>query len=93
MKLFRLNRRKDPTGVSGPGIVAEGVFFGDGSAVVRWMTEPYHSTVFWPGPDAPLAIEAVHGHDGSTVMEWWGSDGPVDSGWSASWSGLEVWTS
>lgn len=70
MKLFRLIRREDVTGVSGTGIVAEGVLFGDGSAVTRWRSGPYHSTVIWPAPNAFEAINKIHGHDGKTVIEW-----------------------
>jgi hypothetical protein len=71
MRLFRLHRKEDVTGLSGTGIVAEGVLFGDGSAEVRWLTEPYASRVSWPPPNAIEAIQAIHGHDGRTVVEWW----------------------
>lgn len=70
MKLFTLVRREDVTGVSGTGVVAEGVLFGDGSAVTRWLSGPYHSTVIWPAPNAFEAINKIHGHDGKTVIEW-----------------------
>jgi hypothetical protein len=70
MKLFQLNRREDVTGVSGTGVVAEGVLFEDGSAVVRWLAEPFRSTTIWPAPNAYEAIRAVHSHDGRTWFIW-----------------------
>jgi hypothetical protein len=70
VKLFWLSRSEDVTGVSGTGVVAEGVLFEDGSAVVRWLTEPFRSLVIWPAPNALEAIKAVHGHDGRTGIIW-----------------------
>ncbi len=63
---FLLDRIIDPTGVSGTGIVAEGVEFTDGSVAIRWRGyRP--STAVW----ARLADAlAVHGHNGSTVARW-----------------------
>lgn len=34
---FHLRRMKDDTGVSGTGVVAQGVRFMDGTVVVRWL--------------------------------------------------------
>lgn len=67
MRRFVLRRDEDVTGVSGTGVVAEGVEFSDGTAVIRWLGQN-RSTVVWP--DVATA-EAVHGHDGRTrvVME------------------------
>jgi hypothetical protein len=45
MRLFRLERTEDASGVSGIGKVAEGVVFDDGTVVLRWLTE-VKSTVF-----------------------------------------------
>ena len=39
MKLFNIVREIDNTGISGTGIVAEGVIFDDGSVVLRWLGE------------------------------------------------------
>ncbi len=36
MRLFQLDRVKDISGVSGTGLVAEGVEFEDGQVVLRW---------------------------------------------------------
>lgn len=68
MRRFRLVRREDVTGVSGTGVVAEGVEFSDGVVAVRWSSRWPTSVVFH---DRGMAgVEAVHGHGGSTVVEW-----------------------
>jgi L-alanine-DL-glutamate epimerase-like enolase superfamily enzyme len=63
---FVLLRETDDTGFSGTGAVAEGIRWGDGTVAVRWLSE-HASTVVWPDLDSALA---VHGHDGSTRLEW-----------------------
>jgi hypothetical protein len=63
---FKLVRDVDVTGVSGTGIVAEGVQFSDGKCVVRWLSA-HAATVVWDNIDDALAI---HGHGGHTVVEW-----------------------
>jgi hypothetical protein len=65
---FRLVRYRDVTGVSGAGVVAEGVQFTDGTAVVRWCVPDLpNSTVTWNNVTEAMV---VHGHDGATVLEW-----------------------
>lgn len=64
---FRLRRLKDVTGVSGDGIVAEGVQFSDGRVAMRWIVGGARSTVVW---DSVTSAIVVHGHDGNTVLEW-----------------------
>lgn len=62
IRRFELHRDADHTGVSGTGVVAEGVQFSDGTCVVRWKGEAA-STVAW----ASLEHAArVHGHGGAT---------------------------
>ncbi len=51
---FQLHRVEDVTGVSGTGIVAEGVEFTGGVVALRGMA----------------AVEAVHGHSGKTRIFW-----------------------
>lgn len=71
MRLFRLERDLDITGVSGVGVVAEGVEWSDGTATVRWLGD-YPSTVVW----SSLAdAEVVHGHGGATRFVWLAPDG------------------
>jgi len=65
---FRLVRYRDVTGVSGAGVVAEGVQFTDGTTVVRWCVPDLpKSTVTW---DNVTEAVSIHGHDGETVLEW-----------------------
>lgn len=66
MRRFVLSRQADISGVSGTGIVAEGVLFASGQAVVSWLTER-RSVVIWNEFDD---VEAVHGHGGATKIEW-----------------------
>lgn len=66
MRRFRLNRQNDPTGISGTGIVAEGVMFSDGTAALRWCSE-FRSTAVYTSMDD---VNAIHGHDGATTIEW-----------------------
>lgn len=63
---FILNRHRDSSGVSGRGIVAEGVQFTDGTVVVRWMTET-PSTILY-GDIA--SVVKLHGHAGATEIVW-----------------------
>lgn len=63
---FWLRRAVDVSGMSGTGIVAEGVQFSDGSVTLHW-NGAYPSTVVWDDLDSMLE---VHGHDGTTVVCW-----------------------
>lgn len=81
-RAFELHRDVDVSGVSGPGVVADGVAFDepatftwpDGTRTVLpagwvrlvWRGE-YQSTVLWPSVDDAMA---VHGHHGSTRLVW-----------------------
>lgn len=69
MRRFQLHRIEDVSGVSGNGIVAEGVAFSnDGPVALRWMSEWPTSVVFH---DRGIAsVEAVHGHGGRTKIVW-----------------------
>jgi hypothetical protein len=67
MRRFVLQRTKDVTGVSGTGIVAEGVRFSDHRVALRWVVGIHRSTVVW---DSMAAVEAIHGHDGATQVVW-----------------------
>lgn len=67
---FQLIRDVDETGISGTGVVAEGVQFSDGRVVIRWVAhdEPYlRSIVVW---DDLAGVEAIHGHGGLTRIDW-----------------------
>ncbi|MFF0143564.1 hypothetical protein ACFYRN_45175 [Streptomyces sp. NPDC005227] len=65
---FVLRRHHDVTGVSGTGIVADGVVFpaaGKSVTVLRWRGDR-GSTVVW---DNVGHAKEIHGHDGNTVIE------------------------
>lgn len=63
---FELHRDYDESGVSGVGMVAEGVSFADGTAALRW-TSAYRSTAVY----ASMAdLEKIHGHNGATRVVW-----------------------
>lgn len=64
MRLFKLFRHEDPSGVSGTGYVAEGVIWSDGSVAVRWLGE-YASTITYMSIGD---VEQVHGHNGQTEV-------------------------
>lgn len=74
---FEVHRQQDMTGVSGVGVVADGVQFPDGTTVVRWRElaedDPHYvrgvraTTVVFPGVEA---VAALHGHDGATRLVW-----------------------
>jgi hypothetical protein len=65
---FVLERDDDVSGVSGLGIVAEGVVFFDGVVALRWTSAWPTSVVFH---DRGMeAVEAVHGHNGKTRIVW-----------------------
>lgn len=63
--LYELVRDEDVTGMSGTGVVAHVVAFGDGPVVVRWCVGEHRSTVVW---DSLAAVIAIHGHDGRTRL-------------------------
>lgn len=65
-RTFRLVRFCDATGVSGTGVVAEGVTFNGGQTVICWTRPPYTISVF-PSVEAVLC---VHGHNGNTKVVW-----------------------
>lgn len=66
MRRFELYRDEDATGVSGTGVVAEGVEFWDGTAALRWRSQ-FTSTAIYR---AMTDVEAIHGHAGLTRIVW-----------------------
>ena len=66
MRSFQMVRHEDASGVSGTGLVAQGVEFDDGTCVLRWMTQ-FKSTAFYA---SAADLEAVHGHGGKTSIQW-----------------------
>jgi hypothetical protein len=69
LRIFKLIRDVDVSGVSGTGVVAEGIEFSDGSVAIRWLSR-WASTVTWASVHDAMH---VHGHDGLTRLEWGGT--------------------
>ena len=65
-KRFWLIRTEDISGVSGTGVVADGVSFPDGISVLRWRTAGGSTAVY----DSMESLEKIHGHDGRTKIEY-----------------------
>lgn len=63
---FELYREVDVTGVSGTGVVADGVEFANGIVVMQWHGE-HPSVAVWPSIEQVIA---THGHEGKTVVRW-----------------------
>jgi len=66
MRRFLLVRTEDVSGISGTGVVAEGILFSDDRAVLRWVTRLRSVAVY----DSMEDVEAIHGHDGRTTVQW-----------------------
>ena len=63
---FVIDRRRDPTGVSGTGTVAQGMVFHTGQVVVCWFGA--HATVtVHPSIES---VRAVHLHGGDSAIRW-----------------------
>lgn len=74
MRLFKLVRNEDYSGVSGTGEVAEGVEFSDGQCVMRWQTEIPSTAIYNSIQD----LVSIHGHEGRTFARF--EDGSVVGG-------------
>lgn len=66
LRLFQLIRREDETGVSGTGVVAEGVVFTDGTVAMRWLSDLTSTAIYQSITD----LESIHGHGGKTYIRW-----------------------
>lgn len=64
MRRFQLHRKKDETGVSGTGIVAEGVEFTNGAVVMTWYSPHRCVNVY----ESIKTVEELHGHEGDTSI-------------------------
>lgn len=68
MRTFELHRDQDLTGVSGTGIVVQGVEFDDGRVAVRWCTQVRSTAVY----DSLDEVLAIHCHSGVTRVVYTG---------------------
>lgn len=64
MRQFVLERDVDISGVSGVGVVAEGVEFTDGVVALRWLGGNPTSVVFHD--NGLESVRTIHGHGGHT---------------------------
>jgi len=67
---FRLERTEDESGVSGTGIIAEGVEFYHGDCVIGWLTKHKSLGVYRNVKE----MMNIHGHNGKTVLVWIDND-------------------
>jgi hypothetical protein len=66
VRRFVLVRHVDPSGVSGTGVIAEGVEFTDGTIALRWRSDTPSTGVYANA----AAVEHIHGHRGATDIAW-----------------------
>lgn len=64
MRTFYLKRYEDESGVSGTGIIAEGVEFKDGTCAIRWLTKKASTGIYTSLQD----VIDIHGHGGKTQV-------------------------
>lgn len=64
MYRFVLDRAVDETGISGEGVVAEGVIFADGTVALRWLSETASTALY----DSIADVIVIHGHGGKTQV-------------------------
>lgn len=67
MNRFLLHRLEDESGISGEGIIAEGVQFTNGTVVLVWLTEVRSIAAIYDSIDV---MDQIHGHNGKTVIHW-----------------------
>ncbi len=62
MRRFQLHRDEDETGISGTGVVAEGVEFSNGRVSFTWLTYQEATNNY----GSMKTVEEIHGHGGKT---------------------------
>jgi hypothetical protein len=67
-RLFHLVRYCDPSGVSGTGIVGNGVEMPDGAVALRWCVPTLPAT--WNLFESMADLLLLNGHKGQTVVKW-----------------------
>jgi hypothetical protein len=61
-----MNRSKDETGISGTGIVAEGLQFSSKKCVISWLSDTPSIEIY----DSIEEVKRIHGHQGETQIKW-----------------------
>lgn len=64
MRRFHFLRLEDASGISGCGIVAEGVVFSNGKVALEWLSQHSSTNLY----DSIDDVEFVHGHEGRTKI-------------------------
>lgn len=83
LRVFRLNRIKDMSGVSGTGVVAYGTVYPSGKVTLAWCVEGRPASVaIYDDFEAMLEVH-VHYHKSNTVVEWLGIDVYTAIEWEA----------
>lgn len=85
-KPFVLVRDIDVSGVSGVGVVANGILWPDGQAAIHWTGSTWPTTT--PHPGGMESVIAVHGHEGATRVRWQSIEGPPPARYSDAWTEL-----
>lgn len=67
-RTFKVIRDEDVSGVSGTGVILEGVRFSDSHVAIHWINSKYPWTT--PVPEGIEALLEIHGHDGKTRLVW-----------------------
>jgi len=73
---FQLVRREDVSGMSGTGVVAEGIEFRDDMVAYRWLTAPGTTQI----ADSIHDVTHIHGHNGKTTVRWLDDPDPPGEG-------------
>lgn len=74
---FVLRRNTDVTGISGTGVVADGVLFPDMRVATRWRSsDGVAQTCAW---DRLSHVKQIHGHNGATVVEMMPTSNLIDA--------------
>ncbi len=66
MRRFFLVRDIDESGCSGTGLVAQGLEFDSGRAVMEWLVPPCSINIF----DSVEELVSVHGHSGKSRVQF-----------------------
>lgn len=64
MRKFHFLRLEDASGVSGCGVVAEGVVFSNGKVALEWLSTHSSTNLY----DSLADVEYIHGHEGKTKI-------------------------
>jgi hypothetical protein len=73
IRRFHFMRLEDASGVSGCGVVAEGVVFSNGKVALEWFGEHSSTNVY----DSLADVEYIHGHGGRTRIVF--DDEPIEA--------------